>query len=88
VQAEETVEIDSAISHVGGRDCDARARRVVVAFAERHDHVQPVNRAALENRDQHLAARRTSGFDRSFEERWRESNAHQRHAAMLEEYAS
>ena len=58
MQAEEAVEIDRrARSRPGRADRDARARLVVVALAERHDHVQSVDGAALEDRDQHPPAR-------------------------------
>ncbi len=56
MHAEEPVEIERRIRRRAGPcDRDARPRRVVVALAERHDHVQAVDRAALEDRHQHLA---------------------------------
>src|SRR6185437_3411980 len=70
------------------RHGDAGPRGVVLALAEWHDHVQAVDGAALEDRDQHLAPRRAGRLDGSREERGRESEADEREAAALEEHAS
>ena len=61
--------------------------RVVLAVAMRHDHVEPVDRAALEHDHEHLAppGRRGGGFG---EEVGREAEAQQRHRALLHENAS
>ena len=62
MQAEEAVEIDGcvfcAIAAVGPRDGDGGAQLVVGLLAVRHHDVQPVGRAALEDRHQNFFARR------------------------------
>ena len=50
MQAEEAVEVE----HFFARDVDAGAHRVVGPLAVRHDDVQPVRGAALEDDDQAL----------------------------------
>jgi hypothetical protein len=88
MQAEEAVEIDGAIRAVRPWNGDARSRGVVITLAEWHDHVQAVHSAALEDRNQHLAARRSRGFDRARQESRREAEAEKRHPAVLHEDAS
>ena len=87
MQAEEAVEIDRAVTLVRLRNRDRRPRAVVRLFAERDDHVEPVDGAALEDRDQDLLAR-LGCLGRARDELRRESEAHEREAAVLEEYAS
>src|SRR6266705_5880682 len=50
------------VDHVGARHRDARALGVVRRFAVRHDHVQAVHGAALEEADESAAARRAGGL--------------------------
>src|SRR5437764_5551825 len=88
VQAEEAIEVDGAFGIVRRRNRDAWARRVVVAFAERHDHVQTVHRAALEDRNQDLPPSSASGFDRAREKRGRKSQTEKRQPPVLHEDAS
>ena len=57
VQAEVAVEIDD----VRGGHGDARPLAIVQRVAVRHDHVEPVHRAALEETNQNAAIRRTGG---------------------------
>ena len=58
MQSEESVEVDRRVRRAGDgpRNRDRRTHRVVRALAVRHDDVQRVGRAALEEKDQHLAA--------------------------------
>ncbi len=55
MQAEEAVEIDDAIL-AGARDGERRPHLVVRGFAVRHDDVEAVGGAALEDHDEALAA--------------------------------
>jgi hypothetical protein len=55
VQAEEAVEVEGArVAAAGASNRDARPRPVVLLFAERHDDVEAVDGAALEDRDELL----------------------------------
>ena len=58
VQAEVAVEIDD----VRSGDGDARPLAIVQRVAVRHDHVEPVYGAALEEANQDAAVRRTGGW--------------------------
>ncbi len=88
VHPEEAVEIDGGISARAGTGYgDARTGRVVGAFAERHDHVQPVDSAALEDGHEDFAPR-VRRRNRPRKERRREPEADQRKAAILEKDAS
>ena len=84
MQSEEAVEIDRAVGAAGLRDRDVGPRAIVLGLAERHDHVEAVNRAALEHDDQKLAALGAFRRDATDEAR-RESEAEQRHAALPKE---
>ena len=57
MQPEESIEVDRRVCRAGrgARDGDRGTHSIVVALAERHDDVQRVRRAALEEHDQHLA---------------------------------
>jgi hypothetical protein len=90
VQTEEAVEIDRAVLGIARfRNRDAGARAIVVRFAERHDDVEAVDRAALENRDQPLGADRPVRRKRSArEECRREAEAHERERSMFQENAT
>ena len=87
VEAEETIEIERGVLS-GARllNRDAGPGLVVLGFAERHDDVQAVGSAALEDRDELLGARRASLRERrAREERRREADAHEGEGAVLEE---
>ena len=57
MQSEESVEID----HRAARNIDGRPHGVIGRLAMRHDDIQSVGRAALEDHDQALVSR--AGFD-------------------------
>src|SRR5205085_9543302 len=59
----------------------------IVLFAVWHDHVQSVDRAALKNADEYFPATRVCRFDSSRQERRRESEADERHAAVAKKDA-
>ena len=88
VHPEEAVEIERRFGRGSGpRDRDARPRRVVVALAEWHDHVEAVDGAALEDRHEDFAP--WGGFsDGAREKLRREAQAHERQPAVLQEYSS
>ena len=89
VQPEEAVEIESGIrAGAGRRYRDARTGPVVRVLSERHDHVQPVDRAALKDGHQDLAPRGVRRRHGPRKERRREAEADERQAAILEEDAS
>src|SRR5262249_54891395 len=56
--------------------------------AERHHHVEAVHRAALEDRDEDLAAHRRRGLDRPREKCRREAEAEEGQPSILHEHAS
>src|SRR5262245_44983571 len=56
MQREAPIEIDSAVRPARLRNGDARTDLIVPGLEERHDDVQTVGRAALEDGDQDLAA--------------------------------
>ena len=56
MRSEEPIEIDGGILRsTGCGNCQRRPCGVVGAFTEWNDHVQPVDGAALKDRDQHAA---------------------------------
>jgi len=55
MQAKVPIEIDRAVRRAGLRDCDRRACAVIVSVAERHDHIEAVHGAALEDHDQQFS---------------------------------
>ena len=87
MQAEVAIEVERAAGAAGSRDGNRRSCGVVLAIAVRHDHVEPVDRPALEHHDQHLAPPGRRGH-RFGEEMGREAEAQQRHRALLHENAS
>ncbi len=86
MQPEEAVEIDGGIGAASRPlNRERRARRVVVALAERHDHVQAVHGAALEDRDED-ALPRAAGCRRGAREKLRrEPEADEREPPVLQE---
>ena len=88
VQPEEPIEIDRGIRRRAWfRDGERRPCGVVITLAERHDHVQAVDCATLENRNQHAPA----GFRRRHgarQERRSKAKADERKPAVLHEDAS
>ncbi len=57
MQAEVPVQVDHVVLRYG----DTRTLAVVQGVAVRHDHVESVHGAALEQTNQHAAVRRTGG---------------------------
>ena len=59
MQAEEAIEVDRRIRRAALRlgNGDARTHRIVIAFAKRHHHVEPIHRAPLKEHHHFLAAR-------------------------------
>src|SRR5215813_9752204 len=88
MEPEETVEIDRSLRIGRTWNRDARARRVVLALAERYHHVEAVDRAALEDRDEDLAPHRGRGLDGARQERRREAQAEEGQPSVLHEDAS
>ena len=88
VQPEESVEIDGGIFRpAGGRNRQRRASGIVGALAERHDHVEPVDGAALENRDQYTPPR-VCCSDCSRQKRWSEAKTDEGQPAVFEKDAA
>ena len=87
MQPEEPVEIDGTVLLVRFLNRDRRTRAVVGLLAERHDHVQAVDGAALKDGDEHFLAR-LRRFGGARDEGGREPETHEREAAVLEENAS
>src|SRR3954447_26022969 len=88
MQSEEAIEIDGGpLRPAGSGDRERRPRRVIGAFAERDDHVQPVDRAALKDGDEHAAPRVGSG-DGSRQKRGSKFQADERQPAILQKDAS
>ena len=77
-----------AFTLAGSRDRDRWPHPVVIRFAERHDHVQAVNRTALKDGDEQLRASRFSGGSGPGEKRWREPEGDHRQAARFEKNPS
>src|SRR6476646_1443987 len=89
MQTEEPVEIDGRVgTRAWTRYRDARPGAIVRVLAERHDHVQPVDGTALEDRHEYFSARRVGSGSRPGEEGGREAEADEREPAVLEEDAS
>src|SRR6266545_4946230 len=88
MQPEEAIEIDGALSRSWRGNADARPCGVVLALAERNDHIQPVDSAALKDRDEDLAACAAGGFHRARQECRRETEAEERQPPVLHEDAS
>src|SRR3989442_3760067 len=66
---------------------------VIQGVAVRHDHVEPVHGAALEEADENRAVRRIAGWAVRCErgsghKKWIEPEAHQRQTSRLHEHAS
>jgi hypothetical protein len=87
METEEAVEIDRALGGSRPGNGNARARGVIVALAEGDDHVEAVDRAALEDGDQDPASRRR-GLDGPREKSGREAETQQGKSAVLHEDAS
>ena len=88
MQTKEPVEVESTVSVAPRpRDGDGRASRVVGILAERHDHVEAVDRTTLKDGDEDLV-RVPSGFDGPSQERRCETQAQQCQAAVLHEDSS
>jgi hypothetical protein len=88
VEAEETIEIDRAIFETRPRDRNRRPQAVVRRFTVWHDHVQAINGATLEDRDEYPAApafRRRRG---PCKEGWRETQGDERERAILHEHTT
>jgi hypothetical protein len=83
MQSEEAIKIHGrTIGSTRRGNGKRRPCRIVGAFAERHDHVQTIDRAALKDRDED-ATMSVGGSDRSREKRGSESETHQRESAIL-----
>jgi len=87
VEAEEAVQIDRTVVAAGLRDADRRSQPVVLGFAERHEHVQAVERATLKDGDEQALARVRCG-GRAGEESRREPEGQHRGSAGFDEDAS
>src|SRR5262249_17812300 len=89
VETEEPVEIERAVFSVGRPgNRDAGPRLVVLGFAERHNDVQAVDGAALEDRDQPARPPRSIRGERGArEKRRREAEAHEGEGAVLEKHS-
>ena len=58
VEGEEAIQIDRRlVAGPWSRNCNRRTGRIVLALAERYDHVQPIDRPAQEDRYQDLSTR-------------------------------
>ena len=92
IESKEAVEIERArrsVRRPGRCDRDARPRAVILLVAERHDHVEAVDRAALKDGDEPLRPRgRARGKRRARQERGRKPEADQRERAVLQEDSS
>ncbi len=91
MQPEAAVEIDRrAWTAAGPRDRDPPAHAVVSRLGVRDDHAQPIDRAALEDAHQHLAAgllvRRAHGVGRASEEQWIQAETDQAQRPRLDEH--
>ena len=81
MQPEESIEIDRGVfAAVRPRDGDGRAQIVIRLLAVRHDNVQPVRGAALEDRHQYLFPRRwrVRGIQRPLQPQRRRAHADHR----------
>src|SRR3954469_13324529 len=88
MQAEEAVEIDRGFLRTAGSgNGERRPSRVICAFAERDDHVEPVDSAALKNCDKHPPPRVGCG-NRARKERRSKPQTHERQPAILQKDAS
>src|SRR5262245_64841395 len=87
METEKAVEVDRAAIRSWRRNRDGGPQAVVLAVAVRHDHVEPVDGAALEERDQQLAPRARCRRG-AREERWGEADGEHRHCSRLDEQAS
>ena len=81
VEGEEAVEIEPGVGAARPGNGDCRAALVIRALAVRHDHVEPIHRAALEDGDEQFLARR-AGCCRARKKRRRKSEADQREPAV------
>ncbi len=84
MESEESVEIDDRVA----RDVDGRPHRIVGALGVRHDDIEAVGCAALENDDQALVlgARRLSRVRCAREECGNGCRAYDSEAAVSQEY--
>src|SRR5262249_29775812 len=88
MEGEETVEIEGCVCAVAGpRNRNRGPATIVLALTAGDDHIQAVDRAALEDCDEQLRAGR-GGRSRSRQKRWREPEAHQCKPAVPEKDAS
>src|SRR5256884_3026292 len=86
MQTEKSVEVDRRIGAAALRlrNRDGWAHAIVIGFAKRHDDVQPIGRAALEEHDQLLFARHRCRGDRALKKRGHGAQPHHGHAALLQ----
>ena len=86
MQPEEAVQVNRrADRRVPGRAMAIDGRSaVVLGLAKRHDHVEPVDRAALKDGDEQLGSASAGGFNGPRQKRRREPERHHRHAARFE----
>src|SRR5215213_5454912 len=64
MESEKTIEVDCSIRLTRFRHADRRAQIVIRAFAVRHDHVQSIDRASLEDRNQYFLPGRAADIYR------------------------
>ena len=90
VEPEEAVEVDRCgLGRSRTRNRDARPRPVVLALAERHDDAQAVDRAALKDGDEHLAAGGSALREgRAREKRGRETETDEGEGPVFQEDAT
>jgi hypothetical protein len=87
VHPEETVQVDGAVLATRACHGDRRTQLVVLRLSVRDDHVEAVDRSALEDRDEQAAIR--SGRRRGArQERRRKPQRHHRHRAGFRRDAS
>src|SRR5579863_4160090 len=87
VETEEAVEVDRTVRRARAWHRDGGSATVVRLFTERHDDVEAINRAALEDGDEHLLAG-LGCVSRGGDESRGEAQTHERQTAVLEEDAS
>src|SRR5262245_48115884 len=88
MEPEPSIEIDRAVGLPGRRDRDRGAQLVVGLLEERHDHVQAVGRAALEDGHQDLLSPRSALSRRADQPGGREADARHRHSRRSQKEAS
>jgi len=92
VKTEEAIEVDRAVlGRLGGRsNRDRAATRVVGLLAERHNHVEAIDCAALEDADQRLLAFRRARLrqQRSLQKLRRHAQRQQSQGATAYEHSA